>query len=341
MVRIIDPRRAEWWDPLIQADPRATIFHSSSWARVVADTYGYMPRYLAAESASGWCVVPVMEVKDILRRRRGIGLPFSDAVPVLGDRGALRAETLEALVDYAERRRWQSVEIRDELHGITGAGEMTRYVHHQVKLDGGIDAVAGSLHDAIRRNIRKAERSGVAVSHSRDSDAMEGFFRLHCLTRRKHGIPPQPLVFFRNLWKEIVEPGNGFVTSAFFQGRLISAAVFLLFGGTAVFKFGASVESRHPLRANNLVMWRSMQKCMEAGCRLLSLGRSDAHQDGLIRYKDGWGGEKRPCTYTVWGGHGRSSTTRRIAGAAMTRVARRLPIPVLRLLGEIAYRHLA
>jgi|SRR6266571_752828 len=32
------------------------------------------------------------------------------------------------------------------------------------------------------------------------SDALfEKFFRLHVLTRRKHGLPPQPLVWFRNL----------------------------------------------------------------------------------------------------------------------------------------------
>jgi hypothetical protein len=341
MMRIVDPRRVEWWDSFVLQDPGATIFHSSSWACVLADTYGYVPRYFAVESASGWCAMPVMEIRDILRRRCGVGLPFSDFVPVLGAGGSARSEILEALADYAQRRRWRSVEIRDALRGIPGARGVEGYVHHEVRLDGGIEEAAGSLHDTIRRNIRKAERSGVVVSHSRDSEAMEGFFRLHCLTRRKHGIPPQPVGFFRSLWKQIIEPGRGFVTCAFSGGRLISAAVFLLFGGTAIFKYGASLESHHPLRANNLVMWRSLHKCVEAGCHVLSLGRSDAGQDGLIRYKDGWGGESRPCDYTVWGGHHRSSAAGTIMGEAMTRVARRMPIPVLRLLGEIAYRHIA
>jgi len=326
-------------DSIVREDPGANIFHSSAWARVIADTYGYEPDYFLGEGLRGRCVVPMMEVRDFLHRRSGVGLPFSDAVPALGDRGQVRAETLDALVDFATRRKWRSIEIRDSL-GIPGMRKRVGYVQHTAVLDKGIEAVRESLHDSIRRNIRKAERLGVKVRSSRDLEAMEGFYRLHCLTRRKHGIPPQPINFFRNLWRELITAGFGFVTCAFHSGRLVSASVFLLFGSTATYKYGASLESHHLLRANHLVMWRSIENCIQEGYRIFSLGRTDIGQNGLIRYKDGWGAEACPCPYTVSGGRTWTSARTGISAMLCT-VVRRMPIPVLRLYGEAAYRYMA
>jgi hypothetical protein len=340
MVRILDPRNLAWWDSFVADDPEATIFHGSAWARVLADTYGFIPRYFVGEGQTGWCVVPMMEIRGIFARRHGVGLPFSDAVSALGARGPVLAETTRALADFAARRGWRSLEFRDSLP-IPGAHASKRFVHHQVRLDDDVEAVGKALHESIRRNIRKAERSGVRVSCSRDGGAMEGFYRLHCLTRRKHGLPPQPLIFFRNLWRELIDPGRGFVACAWHGGRLVSAAVFLHFGSSAIYKYGASLETHHHLRANHLVMWRSIQKCMQGGCRLLSLGRTDLGQEGLIRYKQAWGAEEKPNPYTRTGSEERKSTLRTMVRGMIGATARRMPIPVLRVIGEIAYRHIA
>ena len=65
-----------------------------------------------------------------------------------------------------------------------------------------------------RRALRKAGHSGVTTRISTSWDAMLVFHRLHLATRRRHGVPPQPLAFFRNIQREILASGHGFIVIA-------------------------------------------------------------------------------------------------------------------------------
>jgi len=338
MVRILDPRCLSWWDAFVLKDSSATFFHCAAWARAITATYGYKPRYFVGEGQSGWCVIPVMEIRSILTGKRGVGLPFSDTVAVLGDGDAVQMETLDALKDFAARRHWRSIELRDSI-GKPGFSSSVRYVHHAIRLSRGSEIVEKSLHDSIRRSIRKGERSGVTVVYSQSMEAMEGFYRLHCLTRKRHGLPPPPLEFFRNLWRHAISPGHGFVVCASWRGRMVAAAVFLVFGETATYKYGASLDGYTELRANHLVMWRAIERCMSDGYGSLSMGRTDIGQAGLIRYKLGWGGEETILPYSRSGAPERHSTLKTAASNLLSKAVRRTPITVLRILGEAGYRH--
>src|SRR5207244_13407902 len=43
---VMNPLVDREWDDTISAHPDATIFHSTAWARVLADTYGHRPSYV-------------------------------------------------------------------------------------------------------------------------------------------------------------------------------------------------------------------------------------------------------------------------------------------------------
>ena len=44
----IDPRTTPEWDTFVAAHPEATVFHTTAWARVLTDTYGYKPSYIVS-----------------------------------------------------------------------------------------------------------------------------------------------------------------------------------------------------------------------------------------------------------------------------------------------------
>ena len=67
---------------------------------------------------------------------------------------------------------------------------------HRVNLAAAEEQLFARLDSSVRRAIRKGEQSGVAVSVSQDLAALTDFYSLHCLTRRKHGLPPPPFIFF-------------------------------------------------------------------------------------------------------------------------------------------------
>ncbi|HUS34014.1 MAG TPA: GNAT family N-acetyltransferase, partial [Verrucomicrobiae bacterium] len=195
---------------------------------------------------------------------------------------------------------------------------------------------------AVRRAIRKAEKAGVKVEISRSLEGVKEFYELHCLTRKKHGVPPQPFSFFANFHRNVIAHNLGFVAIARLEGRAIAANVFVHFGTKAIYKYGASDENFQNFRPANLAMWYGVQWYARAGFDRLDFGRTEKANEGLRRFKLGWGAVERPIEYFKYdpraqrfvSGKGESSLMRE-------RILKRIPIPIARIIGSVLYRHVA
>src|SRR6266480_1894865 len=78
-LRILDPLHDADWDRLVVSHPDGNFFHSAVWAKVLVQTYGHKPFYLAFfRQCQPVALVPIMEIKSPFTGRRGICLPFSD-----------------------------------------------------------------------------------------------------------------------------------------------------------------------------------------------------------------------------------------------------------------------
>ena len=85
---------------------------------------------------------------------------------------------------------------------------------HSLDLEEDEDRMFARLESSVRRAIRKAEKSGVTVTVSQSLEAMKVFYSLQCKTRRKHGLPPQPFIFFRNIFEHILSKNLGMIAIA-------------------------------------------------------------------------------------------------------------------------------
>jgi hypothetical protein len=104
---------------------------------------------------------------------------------------------------------------------------------------------------------------------------------------------------------------------------------------------GASDERDQASRANNLAMWKGLQWLMSRGVTSLHFGRTSCSQEGLRRYKRGWGAAESTLHYhklalpsTTW------VRDRDRAAGLHTRVFSHLPLFLNRLLGAALYPHL-
>jgi lipid II:glycine glycyltransferase (peptidoglycan interpeptide bridge formation enzyme) len=98
------------------------------------------------------------------------------------------------------------------------------------------------------------------VTFDNSWQSVETFYRLNSITRKHHGIPPQPKKFFKKIFEYIISARKGFVVLALQQGKPIAGAVYFLFGSEAIYKYGASDKEYQPLRPNNLVMWEAIKE---------------------------------------------------------------------------------
>ena len=340
----VNPLKEPEWNLRLLEYREGTVFHTAQWARVLAEAYGYQPQYaLFKEGNHAVGMVPIMEVRSLWTGRRGVCLPFSDECSPLLANGLNISVLLKPIHEFGLNRRWAYLEVRGSTEGATSARQTDQFVGHNLALEATEEGQLRKLRDSTRRNIQRAVREGVEIQHLQSLDAIDAFYALHCRTRRRHGLPPQPLQFFHLIHRYLIDSGLGFVSLARLGTKWIAGSVFLQFGSHAIYKFGASDPQFQHLRANNLVMWQGICRLQKANISSLSLGRSDGGDHGLLQFKRGWGGEEVGLSYYRIGVMDsiRPKVRSGIPGGGFShRIMRRLPIPVLRLMGGVLYRHI-
>jgi hypothetical protein len=341
-MRILDPINDPSWDHVAALHRDAGCFHTSAWARVLHQTYKHQPFYLQfLHGRTLAALVPLMEVRSPFTGRRGVCLPFSDACePLIFDPEAVGL-VRDHLVRFARERGWRHLEIRGGKSLQLAVRPAAKFYGHTLDLCSGTEELITRFASPVRRAIRKAERSDVSARVVRNRQAIVDFYRLHVQTRRRHGLPPQPISFFVNIYEHIIRPGFGFTVLAHRGSRPIAAAIFFRFGKNALYKYGASDKRFQELRANNLVMWQGIQFLARTGAEKLHFGRTECENDGLRRFKLSWGTEEETIGYFRVDSSGRQFlAAARPNSGFHTKIFGILPLVVNRLAGSMIYPHL-
>ncbi len=229
---ILDPLQRPDWDGLVEAHPRSTVFHGSGWARVLNETYGHVPMYVCRFEGKGLAqVLPVMEVTSRWTGRRGVSLPFTDACGALGGPGADGRTLYVEAMELGRQRRWKYLECRNYDAAWEGSAPSLEFYGHVIDLGVGVDRLFSGLEGAVRRGVRKAEAGGLKVEFGADEESVRTFYKLHCGTRRRHGLPPQPFRFFQSIQRHLLGVGRGFVAIARLGTRPAAAGFFFIMAG--------------------------------------------------------------------------------------------------------------
>ena len=341
-VEIIDPILCQDWNDIITSSPECSFFHSSNWAGVLKDAYSYKPLYFTnREGDKVSSLIPVMELNSLLTGKKGVSIPFTDyCEPIVNEGNGFR-KLFEEVLEYGKKAGWKYLELRGAAKYLDGAVPYRTYMRHVLALHDREQELFKRLNSATRRNIRKASDSGVRVTLSSSGNDLDQYYLLHCLTRKRHGVPPQPRSFFKAIHRNVISKGKGFTVLGTFQGRSIAGAVYFHSGTKAIYKFGASDLNYQRLRPANLVMWEAVRWFSKNGFDELCFGRTDLDNEGLIRFKGSWGAREELLYYYRYDLK-RSAFVKGLPEmkGLSERIFRGLPVPLLRFAGELLYRHM-
>jgi hypothetical protein len=340
-LRILDPSEYPDWDSLLLDGRDYSFFHTSGWAKVLKESYGFRPCYFAdIEKGRLHFLMPFMEVGGAVTGRRGVSLPFTDQCePFALHEGYLEA-AVRQVIDHGARSGWKSVEWRDAGYFAEGVASSKAYYAHDVNLLGPEPELLKRFSPSNRRNIKKALRVGIEVKIDQSADALAEFCRLNGLTRKRHGLPVQPHVFFKKVFDHIITKGYGNIVSASHSGKIVAASIFFHFGKKSIFKFGASDMALQIFRPNNLLMWEAIKWYSQKGYETMSLGRTNIGDRGLSHFKRTFGGIERRLKYYRYDIRNRKFLEKGSRyGESYRRLLARAPISVLRLAGRLFYRH--
>ncbi len=341
-LRIVDPREDPGWNERILSHPGCSFFHSSNWARVLAESYRYTPLYFTIVRDNALlALMPFMEIDSGITGRRAVSLPFTDYCrPIVSD-GPTGEELLGRVMEHGRSAGWKCIELRTEDALPAGCPPSSTYGGHVLDISRSEEELYRGLRDSTKRNIKKAMKEGVEVVFSNSPDAVREFYRLNCMTRRDHGLPPQPYLFFKKVHEHVFAKDLGFIVLASYKGRNIAGSVYFHFGDQAFYKYGASDKTYQHLRANNLVMWEAIRHYRRKGYARLSFGRTELENTGLLQFKAGWGAQEHPIFYYKYDLRKNAfvKDALKIKGIH-NQIFRWMPGPLLRLTGKLLYRHM-
>jgi FemAB-related protein (PEP-CTERM system-associated) len=280
----------------IDQSPDATVYHTIEWRNVIADTYNYVPFYIAAfRNTHIVGVLPLFRVDSMLGGRRFVSLPFSHTCGILFDDIA----TLTAILKFAEKLtidqggRYLEIKCSTPLPEEAKPAKSKLVYDSILKLDNDIDTLWKNLDGSTRRGVKKGLSSKLTVKTGSTQQEFNEFYNLELTTRKRQGSPPYSANFFYNLSEHFVKSGDLVVHLAMHNGISIAGIVVAYHKDKAIYAYGGSLNDRKYLlmRPNNLLMWHAIDESTRRGCKTFDFGTTDMANKGLLSFKRGWGCE--------------------------------------------------
>jgi hypothetical protein len=341
----IDPLQDARWEEFLQNHLRASIFHTPGWLEALRRSYGYEPIAFTTSPpgqklANG---IVFSRVSSWLTGTRLVSVAFADhCQPLVGSADEF-AELVAHLQQALSQEKCRYFELRCrasdalDLGASAGLTKSASYTGHSLDLRPDLESLFRGFHPScVQRKVRRAQRENLTCDEGTSDHFLDQFYSLFVMTRRRHGLPPPPLSWFRNLRDCLGSVLKIRVVSH--NGRPVASIVTIHYKHAIVYKYGCSDARFHRLGGMPLLFWRTIQEGKELGARELDLGRSDLEGQGLITFKDHLGAASSTLNYYRYPPQSaRSGTLRRMA--IVPKVFASLPDSWLRAAGKILYRH--
>jgi lipid II:glycine glycyltransferase (peptidoglycan interpeptide bridge formation enzyme) len=335
-----DPR----WQSFVDRHPHGSVFHTTYWLEALRHTYGYEPVVYtttppAKELTNG---IVFCRIRSWVSGNRLVSLPFSDhCEPLAG------SEDMSELMDWLKgshhRKQWKYIELRPLCANDAGRkcdlAKSESFSLQVLDLRPSLSTLFQNFHKScVQRKIHRAERENLTYEEGRSDVLLKKFYDLLLLTRRRHGLPPQPLIWFRNAVASL--GGRALVRVASKDGQPVASIVTLQYKDVLVYKYGCSDSRFNNLGGNSFLFWKAIQDAKQNGIVKYDLGRSEPDNAGLVAFKENWGAVSAPLDYyrlpARQSFHLNSGWRSRVAKGVFSL----MPDPLLAATGRLLYRHI-
>jgi FemAB-related protein (PEP-CTERM system-associated) len=328
------------WDEFAEAQPGATLGHSSAWAAIYRQSYGLDSRYLCCREANDRVagVLPLV----VFRGRPGgqprlVSLPFLDSAGILASNAEATDALLAAVTELCRRERFSGFELRRNAGFVDGAeasGGMDR-VNLVLELEADAETQWEKLRAKVRNQCRKADREGLVLAGPDDSALLSDFYGVFEINMRDLGSPVHSLAFFEAMSAAFRERIRFIVTRL--EDRPVGGLVAIRYGQRVYVPWASTLRAERSRCPNNQIYWEAIRWAIEVGAKGLDFGRSPI-DGGTYRFKKGWDARQEILDWRRLQPDGQSIPANAGTDNAMlkrlSQLWTRLPVPVASALGS-------
>lgn len=143
--------------------------------------------------------------------------------------------------------------------------------------------------EKTRYNIRIAEKKGVTVRYSRAEEDLKTFCELSDITAKRDGIILRDYEYYKRML-ESYDENHLRIYLAEHEGKALSGAIALNYGGKLFYIYGASSNEKRNLMPNYLMQQTMIKWAIETNCTFYDFGGifETTKDNGLYRFKSGF-----------------------------------------------------
>ena len=158
-----------------------------------------------------------------------------------------------------------------------------------------------SVSKNLRRDIRRAERSGLVVERISDATHGPDLYGMYESAVKHHGGSLRYNAAYFSAILELAarcQDVNAFV--ARLADDIVGFAIVVHHGDAAFYLHGGAAAKVRQLSPSDLILAEAIDVARAAGCKQFNFMASPVNQTTLVRYKEKWGAETRQLkTYSV------------------------------------------
>lgn len=295
-LRPLDDAAAPAWDAFVRAEPSATFFHLSAWARVIETSFGHPTHYLLAEQDGAVVgVLPLARMKTLLFGDVLASTPFCVYGGPVGTPEAVRALSGHAVAlrgklgaPALEFRRIAAVD-----EGFLGRAPLYFTFRKPITITGDIEKdQQANIPRKQRAEVRKGFKRGLSSVSNSDVATLH---RVYAESVRNLGSP----VFPRRYFQALVEafPDAHDITTVLHQGDAVASVLNFHFRDQVLPYYGGGTLAARGLSANEVMYFEVMRRAgMERGAKSFDFGRSKLGT-GAFAFKKNFGFEPEELHY--------------------------------------------
>ena len=327
------------WQRVASGLPQSTLAHAPEWRTVIRRAYGHEPIYLIAEDEEGQGgVLPAFLVRRPVIGTVAASMPFLDAGGPCAGSAALAHALVQRLLAEALRVNASSVDIRCAERLSLEAIPLAHKVNISLALPGDSDRLWKQFDGSVRNQIRKAQRSGLAVEFG-GAEKLDDFHRIFAARMHDLGSPVHAKRFFDAVFDAF---GNRARVALIHKGSTpIGGLVALTSNDVMTVPWASCLPEYFSLCSNMLLYWETIRAACLEGHSRFDFGRS-TRDSGTYRFKRQWGAVESPLYWYSISTTPHSDRPARESAAAAYLVGlwKRLPLSVTRCLGPHVRRYL-
>lgn len=301
--QLTDDRSAEEkWDRFVDSSPGGTVFHQTTWKRVVEEAFGHTPCYLqAVEDGAVRGVLPLFEIRGLLSGHVFVSVPYGVYGGLCAADPAARRSLLDEAQRLAERKSIRHIELRHLHEQEPGLPVKSLYSVFARPLEADPETNLKAVPRKQRRMIRQGIKNGLEAR--RGWEWLSNFYQIYAVNRKHLGTPLFPRRLFEAMRDQYGRHCE--LLTIWHDGEMVAGVITLFYKDRVMPYYGAALPGAYRLAANDFMYWELMRSSTLAGYRVFDFGRS-REGTGPYNFKRHWGFEPRPLSYqyVLLGDHG-------------------------------------